>query len=169
MTATLRPTSMEAHVNESAKRWLFTSVMLTLLLPSSAAAQADDAIRKLISVDYDKAELAGDVDAKMRLYTSDVVLLPPEGSIVVGERAVRAWHERMYKQKTTQITSVVERVEASGDWGVGWGIWRGTVAPTGAQSQTANGKFLVVVRRQSDGSWKIAREVWNAEPMKKQP
>ena len=51
-----------------------------LIAPEIAWTQGQEvAIRKLVGEDNDKAEKAGDVSAKMRLYTADAVLLPPRG------------------------------------------------------------------------------------------
>ena len=37
------------------------------------------------------------------------------------------------------------------------------VTPASGAPQRGSGKFLNIVRRQADGSWKSARVIWNAE------
>ena len=47
--------------------------LVALLMAPEIAWTQEATIRKLVGEDYDKAEKAGDVSAKMRLYTADAV------------------------------------------------------------------------------------------------
>ena len=136
-----------------------------LLTPENAWTQ-DDAIRQLAGEDFDKAENAGDVSAKMRLYAADAVLLPPGGAPpVIGQQAIRAWQEANFKKETTQGVSTVDEVQVFGEWGFARGTYSGVVtSKAGGEPQKSSGYFLVIVRRQRDGTWKIARDIWNDEP-----
>jgi uncharacterized protein (TIGR02246 family) len=140
-----------------------------LLLAAVAMAQEgvppQDAVRKVIA-EYDEADKAGDIGAKMRLYLSDAVLLPPEGPPVVGASAIRGWQEAQYQRASVQNTSTVDEVQVFGQWAFARGTWTGTVTPrTGGAPTRTSGKFLTVLRRLPDGgAWRIARDMWNAEP-----
>jgi uncharacterized protein (TIGR02246 family) len=145
-------------------RFIFvTSLALLLSSASSAVAQQDD-IRRLLVDEYTQAETSGNVDAKMRLYMADAVLLPAEGDAVVGYQAVREWHQSMYaRSSTSQLSWSVDEVQTFANWAFARGSWSGTVAPkTGGVAKDEGGKFLVVLRRQPDGgSWRIVREIRN--------
>jgi ketosteroid isomerase-like protein len=44
------------------------------------------------------------------------------------------------------------------------------LAPEGGQPMVDKGKYVVVMKRQSDGLWKVAIDIWNSdlqEPMQK--
>ena len=134
--------------------------LVLFVLPVSGQAQAD-AIRRLVSEDYDRADNARDLAAKMRLYASDAVLMPPREGPVVGQQAVRVWHQAAYEREDFEGSSTVDEIQTFGEWGFARGQWSGVVTPKGGgQSSRIAGSYLCVVRRQADGTWKIAREIW---------
>ena len=139
--------------------------LVALLMAPEIAWTQEDAIRRLVGEDYDKAMDAGDISAKMRLYTADAVLMPPEGSAVSGQEAIRLWHEALFKKATSQGVSKVDEIQILGEWGFARGTYSGTVTPrSGGQRSSVSEKWLVLVRLQADGSWKIARDIWNEKP-----
>ena len=133
-----------------------------VLVPLPARAQADAAIRGLPIDDWCKAEAARDIEAKMKLFTTDAVLMPPAEPNVIGQQAIRAWHEKAWKGTKYQCSGTVEEVQVFGDWGLARGTFSGTLTPASGTPRRDSGKFLNIVRRQADGSWKIARAIWNA-------
>ena len=143
-----------------------TSLAILVTTAGNAFAQQDE-IRRLLVEEYNQAETSGSVDAKMRLYMADVVLLPAEGEAVVGYQAVREWHQAAYaRAATSQLSTSVDEVQTFGNWAFARGSWSGTIASkTGGRSKEEAGKFLVLLRRQPDGgSWRIVREIRNANP-----
>ncbi len=136
------------------------SLAALFLLPVLAHAQAD-AIRALVSEEYDRAESARDVAAKMQLYAADAILMPPGEAAVVGKDAIRAWTEPRYERETFEGTSTVEEIQVFGEWGFARGHWSGVGTPTaGGGSSRRSGEYLVIVRQQADGTWRIARDTW---------
>lgn len=82
-----------------------------------------------------------------------------------GQQAIRVWHEANFKKETAEILSKVEEIQTFGEWGFARGTSSGTViSKAGGQRRKSAEKWLVLVRRQADGSWKIARDIWNEEP-----
>jgi uncharacterized protein (TIGR02246 family) len=142
-----------------------TSLALLVATAGTAFAQQDD-IRRLLVDEYTQAETSGNVEAKMRLYMADAVLLPPDGDAIVGYQAVREWHQAAYARSSMkQLSTTVDEVQTFSNWAFARGSWSGTIASTGGQSKEEAGKFLVVLRRQPDGgSWRIVREIRNANP-----
>ena len=113
--------------------------------------------------DYNKAENAGNVSAKVALYTDDAVLMLPNKPAVTGKEAIRSWHQASYNQVALQQTSSTDEIEAFGDWGFARGSYSATISPrAGGDSTQQNGKWLVIVQRQRDGSWKIACDMWSS-------
>jgi len=139
--------------------------LMALLMAPRAAWTQESAVRKLVGEDYDRANNAADVAAKVRLYAVDAVMLPPQGPAVSGERAIRAWHEAIFREEISRIDSKVNEVQVFGDWGFASGTTSGTITSraTGQRRNVAE-KWFVVVRRQADGTWKIVRDIWNEEP-----
>lgn len=131
------------------------------LAPIPARAQADADLRRLPIDDWCKAEAARDMNAKLRLFTADAVLMPPGEPTVTGQQAIRAWHDKAWKGTTYQCSGTVDEVQVFGDWGLVRGTFSGVLTPASGAPQRDSGKFLNVARRQADGSWKIAHAIWN--------
>ena len=72
---------------------------------------ADAAIRSLPVDDWCKAEADRDIEAKMKLFTTDAVLMPPGKSDVIGQQAIRAWHEKMWQGTKYQCSGTIDEVQ----------------------------------------------------------
>ena len=145
--------------------FVFLAALALNLFTGTAAFAQQDEIRRLLTEQYDKADESGNVDAKMRLYMADAVLMPPDGTAVVGYQAVRNWHQAAYAGRTSsQLSPTVDEVTMLGDWAFVRGSWTGTITPkAGSGPKQEAGKFVILLRRLPDGgSWRIAREMWNA-------
>ena len=143
---------------------LFPVVAIVLLLSGPAFAQSADetAIRKLPIDDWCSAEAARDLDAKMSLFTADAVLMVPGGEKLVGQQAIRAWHETAWQENTYECSETVVEVQVHGDWGFVTGTYTGVMTPTSGGTPTQDsGQFINISQRQADDSWKLARVIWN--------
>lgn len=131
-------------------------------VPDTAADQAAiDAVRSAWQDAYNAADAAG----LAALYASDAVVMPPYAPAVAGPAAIQARLEEQMAQATTTFTVAGTETIISGDWAVDRGTYQARSTPMmdGAESMIENGKYLVVLQRQADGSWKIAREISNVD------
>jgi len=133
----------------------------SVLAPLEASAQDDAAIARLPIDDWCEAEEARDIDAKLKLFATDAVLMPIAESNVIGQQAIRAWHEKIWDGTEYECSGTVEEVQVFGDWGMVRGTFSGVFTTASGEREPISGKFLNVVRRQADGSWRIARAIWN--------
>ena len=54
-----------------------------------------------------------------------------------------------------------------GDWAFEWGTYISAAAPKDDGSPVeSSGKLLRILKRQSDGEWKVARAIWNIDRKK---
>lgn len=111
------------------------------------------------------AFLRGDADSYVALFTEDCIVIPPDGPRIKGRAALRTWFERVHENFAVSGGSTESdylRVRGE-DWGhEGYRTTR-TVAPRAggeAAEQRYRGSHLY--RRQPDGTWRIAQDVWNA-------
>lgn len=130
----------------------------------SAAASSRDlaAIMDLEQRDAAAAKV-NDVDTLASLWTNDGVLLLPRSAPVIGITAIRQLLEQQKQQSAMIVTlsyveNWTERRIASDD-AYEWGnVSFSAKLPNGKEvSQT--GYAIRVLRRQTDGSWKIARAI----------
>jgi len=115
------------------------------------------------------ASKAGDFITLMSLFTDDGIAMPP------GQRPIRGHLEREAQfQKTAAVMSqwqvleydeVFEETLILGDYAVEWGEIRGSMRPKyGGPQEASSYKVMRVLKRQSDGEWKIHRTIWNENP-----
>jgi uncharacterized protein (TIGR02246 family) len=115
------------------------------------------------------ANIAFDTEKLLTLCTDDVVLLPPDQPPIRGKDALRAYYEQARKQLgNTDILGYDENwdeVQMSGDIAVQWGtITERTRPATSDKEATTTVRAMRVLKRQEDGSWLIARAIWNNVP-----
>lgn len=139
-----------------------TLCVLSFSLAAHAAAvpQPVEQLRQ----SYERAYNAGDAAGIGALLTDDAQWLPPAEAPVVGKAAV----QRRYASQFTRSRSVfhlrIDDFRQSGELAVIEGPYERTDAGgQGSTSKTYSGKYLMVLQRQPDGSWKIARDIWNGD------
>jgi uncharacterized protein (TIGR02246 family) len=101
----------------------------------------------------------GNIDAVLKLYTDDPVLLPFLLPTVVGTEAVRKNYENTFQQIRFQMhTTIQELVQMSPEWAYVRTDSAGIFTPT-KTGQGAPTTFheLFLLRKTSDGKWHIAR------------
>ena len=96
------------------------------------------------------------------LYADDAIVLPPEAAVVKGNAAIKEFWSGMAAFKPTDWKLATEEVEVHGDVAIETGTYSLKLTPPGAKEAIAdNGKYMVVWKRQSDGSWKIYRDMYS--------
>jgi len=118
------------------------------------AIRAADAAGEAHIVAKDWAGWAGD-------FTEDGVILQPNGEPIVGRAAIKAWAEAF--PPMTEFKSGATEVVGNGDLAYVQGTYAMVIAPPGAPAPISDhGKYIAVMRKQADGSWKIVRDIWNS-------
>jgi len=95
----------------------------------------------------------------MPLYAEDGVFMPPYSQSAVGLAAVRKAYDAVFKAITLNVKfTIAEIVELGPGWAFARTNSAGTTTDhaTGAKSAEGN-QELFVLKRDYDGSWKIAR------------
>jgi len=108
---------------------------------------------------------SGDLEPYLGVLTDDAVFMPPNSHPKEGEELrewLRAFVEGFRVEWLSFVsTEVLESAEAA--YHAYAYTWR--VHPrAGGEPTTASGKGVHLLRRGSDGTWGIAREIWNASP-----
>ena len=105
---------------------------------------------------------SGDMDALAALYTEDVVVLPPNEPAVEGQAALLAWMEG-YPPASAAALSIVS-IDGYADLAVVRGTYTMTLTPEGVPEPIHDqGKFIEIRRRQADGSWLMAMDIFNSD------
>ena len=135
-------------------------VALLTLLPACAGGSApaeragrqavESAIRR-----YVEASNKGDVATLASLYAEDAVLLPPDHEPIQGREAIRAFW-RQGTDEGLEVTNLA--VEVSGN--LGYLVGQYHLPPT-EEEPADSGKYVMCLKRQQDGSWKVTADIWN--------
>ena len=107
---------------------------------------------------------AGDTALLATLLTDDVIFCPPHEHTRKGKQEVMAWARQVFSQVKTYWLSVSDRkVALAGDRAFESGSFVSAVAPAeGGETTRDHGRFLTIWQRQSDGSWRVAYDIWNS-------
>ncbi len=121
------------------------------------------AIRAIIS-DFMSSYNEADVDTFSALFTEDAIRMPPNAPVIVGRQRIRENMITTFATFDGEVTVNQEEARFSGDFAITRGTWAVTLTPkAGGEAQSDVGKWLTMIERQEDGSWKIARNIWNSD------
>ncbi len=124
---------------------------------------------RLLRRDAEWAKVASegrDVDRILSYWTEDAVVIPPGLPSVVGKVALRQYVEESMKIPGFSITWESKDATFSPDGQLAYMISRNEVTLNGPDGTpiTSEGRAVTIWRRESDGEWRCAVDVWNAEP-----
>jgi uncharacterized protein (TIGR02246 family) len=109
-----------------------------------------------------KAALAKDFATWATLFLDDAVVNPPNEPAVKGRAAIRAWLEKF--PPITEFKLNNEKVEGREDLAYVLGTYTMTIVPPGAPGPVKDsGKFVTVLRRQPDGRWLAAVDMFSSD------
>jgi uncharacterized protein (TIGR02246 family) len=127
--------------------------------PSSGDARLDRAIAAANS-EWGPAMQAGEIEPIVRAYMDDGVFVAIDGSSIRGKAAIADFYRERFRKNGFALGTKIapRRVVVDGDLSYEWGYGEVTVSKDG-KPVTAGGPYLTVWRKQSDGDWKILRNV----------
>lgn len=141
--------------------------LLLISLPSEGETAKDLSqtdLRKIDDVTQTavNAALARDFATWAALFLDDAVVNPPNEPAVKGRAAIRAWLEKF--PPITEFKLKNEKVEGRDDLAYLLGTYTMTITPSGAPGPVKDsGKFVTVVRRQPDGRWLCAVDMFSSD------
>ena len=125
------------------------------------------AIKKLHKADRE-ASIKGDFDTLLALLTDDCVLLPPDRAPIAGKDAIQEYFneqkEFLSGIEITEYTHDFTEIKIFGNWAYEWGFFSNTARPIdGGELIKGSGKLFRILELQENGSWKVARSIWNID------
>ncbi|HVT43071.1 MAG TPA: SgcJ/EcaC family oxidoreductase [Thermoanaerobaculia bacterium] len=129
-------------------------------MPAQDDATARPAIERQAAAWADAVN-RGDWGAVAALYTTDALMLAPNTETLRGREAIRGFIETLGGLSVRDVRLTVNEVEVCGDTAFETGSYSMSLQPPGQARMTDRGKYLVVWKRQADGSWRIHRDIFN--------
>lgn len=105
---------------------------------------------------------AGDVDRWMSIWDDDGIQMPPHDPVFSGLEQIRKRNTQYFEIYHWSMTMDIKEIQVVGDWAYGRGFYTATLTPKVPGDEVfIDGKFLTILKRQADGSWKIYRDCFN--------
>jgi len=123
---------------------------------ASKLNDADVAAIRKTSQKYQDCARVGDWDTWMQLSEDDAVFMPPNSETLDTRAKVRAFVDNF--PKMTEFKLTILEVDGRDDMAFVRGRYE--LIAGGVPDR---GKYIELWRRQSDGSWKIFRDIWNTD------
>ena len=135
------------------------------VVEEAASTEADVAAIQALTEAWGAAVEAGDVAALVALRTDDVVQMPPDAPTSRGKQALEDFYRSLFGQFSVGGTWPVEGTEeivVADGWAFHLSEYILRISPkAGGEATEEHGKIIVICQQQPDGSWKLAREIWN--------
>lgn len=126
-------------------------------------AEADVAAINDIWTRYAGSISSGDLDSWISLWADNGIQMAPDAPAVIGKEQIRAKYESIFPQFIFKMAITNEEVRVGGDWAFSRGTYTASITPkAGGETAEIDGKYLTILERQTDGSWKIVRDCFNS-------
>ncbi|MGE3164753.1 MAG: DUF4440 domain-containing protein [Planctomycetota bacterium] len=103
-----------------------------------------------------------DLEKITQCYAVDAIWMPAEGPPVAGRDAIVTRYEESYRRLDLEVDILPDETVASEGWGFERGTTQVRAIPHGSdQTLTKRDKYLMIVRRQLTGEWRIWRLMWS--------
>jgi ketosteroid isomerase-like protein len=105
------------------------------------------------------------IEPILKFYGPNAVFLQPTGERITGSAALRNLFQTIMATFNSDLTLRSQNLETSGDLAYDSGDFEETLTTiaTGAKI-TAKGSYIMIFKRQPNGSWQIAQQVWTGTP-----
>jgi ketosteroid isomerase-like protein len=151
------------------RRFVLAAFALTVLVAcqplDTALSNEDIAAVTNLSTAYTQAARAGDADGVAVLYAEDAIEMPGDAPARVGIAAIRGGYA---PPGIPDLTVTVMELDGRDGLAYERGTWSSTL-PVADTTVGMTGKYLVIARKQADGSWLRTNVIWNNDAPMPQP
>lgn len=143
---------------------LLFSLWILVTSTSMAQTKADKDKTLITEVSNARAKAFNEMDANeiAKYFTQDGVLMAPGNQASIGQKAVAKYYQGIFDEFDVVLESYYVEVKVSGNmaYGRGEAIVHATSKIDGEES-VSKSKYLNILERQDDGSWKTTHDIWN--------
>jgi ketosteroid isomerase-like protein len=132
---------------------------------SSAARGEDDRVE----IQKATAELLSAVNSSddrrlLAIWSDDGVLMPPNHAVVRGRAELEQYFKERFSGTRFRLAFTFSDIQLAGDLAFERLAYTAVIWPAGGAKPVDDaGKGLHVYRRQPDGLWKLALDIWNSD------
>ncbi|MDA8126368.1 MAG: DUF4440 domain-containing protein [Deltaproteobacteria bacterium] len=139
------------------------SVFMALLSSSSPVVAVDDpAAIDQVRLDFNAAFNEGNAQAIGQMTDDNAILLPPGRPSATGRDNIVALYKDYFFQIRSKLELKAGNIQVCDAFAFVSGDFTRDDTPKSKGKVTrVTGHYLLVLKKQSDGKWKIARDIWN--------
>lgn len=105
-----------------------------------------------------------DIERVLAYYTADAVLMPPGETEVIGRDRIRPRYEALFANFTPEIDLQIHQTCAAGGLGFVRGRNGGRLVPRASGDvRLLNDVFVMLLRLEPDGAWRISHLIWHRQ------
>jgi uncharacterized protein (TIGR02246 family) len=122
----------------------------------------DQALIEALWKEYASAMIAGDIDRWLELWIFEGKQMPPGAPARIGIDEIRAGNEPTFDLFNWHIAIFPSEIRIINDHAYSHGEYEYALTPKeGGEKISGTGKFLTILARQTNGTWKIAVDCFN--------
>src|SRR5215471_18303511 len=143
-----------------ARNWLFGPAILVLVAGCTAAVDVDKERSTLLATDSQWMKSANDAHKFASFYATDASFYAPDAPVVKGRDAIEATFKQLASAPGFALSWTVASSEigAAGDIAYLGGAYELKLTGGGEK-----GKYVTAWKKQTDGSWKVTNDIFNAD------
>jgi ketosteroid isomerase-like protein len=146
-------------------------VVVSIVIASSASASAQTAIQKKVAKaivvadeKWSVACMSHQLDKTLSFYADDAVLLAPNSPILSTKKAIRtAWTDMTAPTSAVSWKATKVVAARSGEMAYCYGSYDLSMMDASGKMIKDHGKFVEIWKKQADGSWKCAVDMFNSD------
>ena len=113
---------------------------------------------------YGVAYQTGDFDLWMSLWTDDGIRMIPDMPAIIGKEKIQSFVKSFFDMNNIDCYVNNEETRIANGWAVCRGTYTGSFTPkAGDKTIKFAGKYISILEKLEDGSWKIARDCFNSD------
>ena len=139
--------------------------LLTFICSVSAAdSKIEQAVRDQ-DTQWSKAAESRDLEKLLSFYAEDAVVLPAHATIATTKDSIRNIFQKLLSIPGVALSWKPTKVTAaeSGDLAYSTGAYEMSAPDDTGKPSIDRGKYVAVWKKQADGNWKVAVDVWNTD------
>jgi uncharacterized protein (TIGR02246 family) len=111
-----------------------------------------------------RAVNASDLAGVLAVWSDDGVMMPPHHPSVHGRAAIERYFKELFEQRRLSFSFTSSHIQLSGDVAFERVEYQASISSIGNSPEARDvGKGVHVYRREPDGSWKLAVDIWNSD------
>jgi ketosteroid isomerase-like protein len=144
------------------------AVSIVVLLVAGAAQASDKkSVDSLLAADagWMKVFSAKDLAQSVAYFEENGSMLGPNAPIVSGKEAIAKNLSQFFAIPAVKLTWLADKADVarSGELGYTSGTYQMTFSDPTGKTVSDKGKYVTVWKKQKDGSWKVALDIFNTD------